>query len=205
MVSMKPPRPTPAMSLMVLPRAAAAMVDMPMAIPTVMSMYSPALDFRRREGWVSGKLRHSSSFNFRPSLISAVPHSTTVDFTENKMDRSRQQLSTRRLDVRTSTVVPVRNIELRSEACRVVSIHHDHHRPHHHLQLKQEQLTTIMIALSMIPKPTNGTALMKATLRSCRKVGSRTVYSIPSSASFNLLPLPWSIFHRGKWGGAGAQ
>lgn len=56
------------------------------------------------------------------------------------------------------------------------------------------QLTTIMIALSMIPKPTKGTALMNATLRSCLKLGSRTEYSIPSRASFNLLPLPWSIF-----------
>lgn len=57
----------------------------------------------------------------------------------------------------------------------------------------QQQLTTIMIALSMIPNPTNGTALMTATRRSCLKLGSRTVYSIPSSAAFSLPPLPRSI------------
>ena len=41
-LSMKPPSPTPQTSLIVLPRAAAAMVDIPMAMPIVMSMYSPA-------------------------------------------------------------------------------------------------------------------------------------------------------------------
>lgn len=46
-LSMKPPSPTPAMSLIVFPSAAAAMVEMPIAMPTVMSMYSPAWAFGR--------------------------------------------------------------------------------------------------------------------------------------------------------------
>ena len=50
-------------------------------------------------------------------------------------------------------------------------------------------LTTIMIALSMTPNPTKGTALRNATLRNSRQLGSRTEYSIPSRAADKRLPL----------------